>query len=112
MTPGDWKELAAAIAFVGGAVKACTWVADRFDATARRSIDTAVDGLKMALAETATDLRQGIDGVKEEISELRTDLHAVSDRTVNHEARLNVLEQFDTVTPKVAAKKTAKRKAP
>lgn len=110
MTPDDYKELGGAILFIAGAVKAFTWTADRFDATAKRSIADAVGGMREALAETATDLRQGIDGVKEEIGELRADLHVLNDRTVNHEARLLTLEQFDTVAPKVAAKKTAKKR--
>lgn len=111
MTPNDFKELGAAIVFVAGAVKAFTWTADRFDATARRSIADAVDGMKEALAETATDLRQGIDGVKEEIGQLRVDLHILNDRTVDHEARIVTLEDFDTVAPKIPAKKSPRKRA-
>lgn len=69
------------------------------------------EDLKGFVSTAVDTLTQSIDGVKDEVGGLRVDLHSVSDRTVDHEARLKVLERYDVVTKPTPARKSARRKS-
>lgn len=91
MTPYQWVEIGAVIAFVAGVVRGVVYVMDRIEAISRRVNAESLAGLREAIAESATDLRQGMDGIQKEVAFLRSDFHNLTLKADQHDRDITTL---------------------